>query len=103
MTKYTLATIKKRAFGVGYRVEKGFQHYLYNGSVVTDYRGNRYRCYRVMNLSNGLYDIKKTVAQSRRVAVFSTVLWGYLHLFGSKQGKALHRKSAGAIFYFSNV
>ena len=56
MTKYTLATIKKRAFGVGYRVEKGFQHYLYNGSVVTDYRGNRYRCYRVMNLSNGLYE-----------------------------------------------
>ena len=56
MTKYTLATIKKRAFGVGYRVEKGFQHYLYNGSVVTDYRGNRYRFYRVMNLSNGLYE-----------------------------------------------
>ena len=48
MTKYTLATIKKRAFGVGYRVEKGFQHYLYNGSVVTDYR--------VMILSNGLYE-----------------------------------------------
>lgn len=56
MTKYTLATIKKRAFGVGYRVEKGFQHYLYNGAFVTDYRGNRYRGYKVMNLSNGLYE-----------------------------------------------
>ncbi len=56
MTKYTLATIRKRAFDVGYRVEKGFQHYLYKGAVVTDYRGNRYRGYRVKNLSNGLYE-----------------------------------------------
>lgn len=36
MTKYSLATIRKKAFNAGYRVEKGFQHYHYNNAVFTN-------------------------------------------------------------------
>ena len=36
MSKYSLGTIRKKAYKVGYRVRKGFQHYLYNNAVVKD-------------------------------------------------------------------
>ena len=39
MTKYSLATIRRKALNAGYRVEKGFQHYLCNDSVCTDWNG----------------------------------------------------------------
>lgn len=55
MTKYSLATIRKKALNAGYRVEKGFRHYHYNHSVYTNWNGERFTGYNVWDLStNGL-------------------------------------------------
>lgn len=31
---YSLTTLRKRAYKAGYRIEKGFQHYMYNDAVL---------------------------------------------------------------------
>ena len=36
MARYSLRTIRNKAYEAGYKVSKGFQHYLYNGAVVRD-------------------------------------------------------------------
>lgn len=51
MTKYSLATIRKKAINAGYRVDKGFQHYHYNGSVRTNWNGERFTGFNVWDLS----------------------------------------------------
>lgn len=63
MTKYSLATIRKKVFNAGYRVEKGFQHYHYNNAVFTNWNGERFTGFNVWNLStntlewdSGCYD-----------------------------------------------
>ena len=43
----------KKAIEAGYEIRKGFQHYLYNDSVVTDYHGNRQMGYNVTDLTTG--------------------------------------------------
>lgn len=47
-------SIYKKAAEVGYKVSKGFRHYLYNGSVVSDESGNRKTGYEVTDMSTGL-------------------------------------------------
>lgn len=63
MTKYSLATIRKKAFNAGYRVEKGFQHYHYNNAVFTNWNSERLTGFNVWNMStntlewaSGCYD-----------------------------------------------
>lgn len=52
MSKYSLKTIRNKAYEAGYRVSKGFQHYLYNGTVVRDCNGTAYTGY-IEDLSTG--------------------------------------------------
>ena len=47
MTKYSLATIRKKALNAGYRIEKGFQHYHYNNAVFTNWNGERFTGFNV--------------------------------------------------------
>lgn len=32
---YRLTTLRKRAYEAGYRIDKGFQHYMYNDAGLT--------------------------------------------------------------------
>jgi hypothetical protein len=48
---YSLTTLRKRAYEAGYRIEKGFQHYMYNGAVCRDCNGDAYTGYNVWDLS----------------------------------------------------
>lgn len=51
---YTLATIRKKAYAAGYRVEKGFRHYLLeNYPVCRDCNGDAYTGYNVWDLATG--------------------------------------------------
>lgn len=52
-TKYSLSTIRKKAYAAGYRVEKEFQHYMYNDAVCRDCNDNAYTGYNVWDLSSG--------------------------------------------------
>lgn len=61
MTKYSLRTIREKAFNAGYRVSKGFQHYIYNNAVLVDENGNKLVGFDVVDLSTnfsvwGCYD-----------------------------------------------
>ena len=47
MSKYSLKTIKNKARAAGYRVSKGFQHYLCSGAVCRDCNGEPYTGYIV--------------------------------------------------------
>ena len=49
---YSLTTLRKRAYKAGYRIEKGFQHYMYNDAVCRDCNGDGYIGYNVWDLSN---------------------------------------------------
>ncbi len=53
MARYSLRTIRNKACEAGYKVSKGFQHYLYNGAVVRDCNGEPYTGYIVEDLSTG--------------------------------------------------
>lgn len=53
MTKYSEKTIRYKALAAGYSISKGFQHYMYNGSICTDCYGNRCVGYNVLDLSCG--------------------------------------------------
>lgn len=53
MARYSLRTIRNKAYEAGYKVSKGFQHYLYNGAVVRDCNGVAYTGYIVEDLSTG--------------------------------------------------
>ena len=55
MTKYSLATIRRKALNAGYRVEKGFQHYLCNDSVCTDWNGERLTGFNVWDSTINAY------------------------------------------------
>lgn len=46
-------SIYKKAAEVGYKVSKGFVHYLYNGSVMSDALGNRKTGYDVTDMTTG--------------------------------------------------
>lgn len=63
MMKYSERTIYKKALNAGYRVEKGFQHYLYNNAIFTNWNGERFTGFNVWNVSenrlewgSGCYD-----------------------------------------------
>jgi hypothetical protein len=58
MNKYCLETIRRKAYNAGYRVEKNFQRYRYNGSVVRDENGKAYSGYEIINLSTGFSEWK---------------------------------------------
>lgn len=49
---YSLTTLRKRAYEAGYRIDKGFQHYMYNDAVCRDCNGDAYTGYNVWDLSN---------------------------------------------------
>ena len=49
---YSLTTLRKRAYKAGYRIEKEFQHYMYNDAVCRDCNGDGYTGYNVWDLSN---------------------------------------------------
>ena len=49
---YSLTTLRKRAYEAGYRIEKGFQHYMYNDAVCRYCNGDAYTGYNVWDLSN---------------------------------------------------
>lgn len=51
---YSLTTLRKRAYEAGYRIEKGFQHYMYNNAVCRDCNGDAYTGYNVWE--SGCYD-----------------------------------------------
>jgi hypothetical protein len=51
----TEKTLRRKAYNIGYRVEKGFQHYMYNGSVLTDSNGKRHTGYMIYDMSRGFY------------------------------------------------
>lgn len=55
MAKYSLATIRKKALKVGYKVVKGYQHYMYNGAVVKDCNGEPYEGYNVEDVATGTF------------------------------------------------
>lgn len=55
-TKYSLSTIRKKAYAAGYRVEKGFQRYRYNNAVCRDCNGVAYTGYEVQDLTTGYYE-----------------------------------------------
>ena len=50
MARYSLRTIRNKAYEAGYKVSKGFRHYLYNGAVVRDCNGEPYTGYIVEDL-----------------------------------------------------
>lgn len=54
MLKYSLKTIKKKAYEAGYKVSKGFQHYMCGGAVVRDCNGAAYTGYIVEDMTTGL-------------------------------------------------
>ena len=52
---YSLTTLRKRAYKAGYRIEKGFQHYMYNDAVCRDCNGDgiqdiMFGIYRIISL-----------------------------------------------------
>lgn len=53
-TKYSLSTIRKKAYAAGYRVERGFQHYMRNNAVCRDCDGDAYTGYNVWDLSTNI-------------------------------------------------
>lgn len=55
MCKYSLKTIRSKAYEVGYKISKGFQHYLCSGAVVRNCNGAAYTGYNVEDLSTGFY------------------------------------------------
>lgn len=56
MTKYSLSTIKRKACIAGFKVEKGFRHYMYGDCPVwTDMHGNRTSGYSIFDLSRNQY------------------------------------------------
>lgn len=54
MYMYSLTTLRKRAYEAGYRIEKGFQHYMYNNAVCRDCNGDAYTRYNVWDLSTNM-------------------------------------------------
>lgn len=51
---YSLTTLRRRAYEAGYRIEKGFQHYLLRGyPVCRDCNGEAYTGYDVRDLATG--------------------------------------------------
>lgn len=54
MYMYSLTTLRKRAYEAGYRIEKGFQHYMYNNAVCRDCNGDAYTGYNVWDLSTNM-------------------------------------------------
>ena len=65
MMKYSERTIYKKALNAGYRVEKGFQHYLYNNAIFTNWNGERFTNGYVGRLRNGAFpdDRLKTISE----------------------------------------
>lgn len=53
--KYSEGTIRKKALNAGYKVEKGFQHYHYNGAIHKNMNGERFTGYNVLDLSTNTY------------------------------------------------
>lgn len=52
---YSESTLRKKAAAAGYSIEKGFQHY-HNGTIVTNWNGERFTGYNVKNLATGFYE-----------------------------------------------
>ena len=50
----TKKELYKKANAVNLKISKGFMHYMYNGSVVTDENGNRLTGYEVTDMNTGL-------------------------------------------------
>lgn len=50
---YSISTLRKRAYKVNHKISKGFQHYLYNNTVVRDCNGDAYTGYNLEDLSRG--------------------------------------------------
>jgi hypothetical protein len=47
--------LRNRAKKAGYKIHKGFVHYMHNGSVFIDQYGNRESGYSVLDLTTGYY------------------------------------------------
>ena len=54
MLKYSESTLRRRAYKIGYQVQKGFQHY--GKFVYHDQYGDRFSGYMVKDLQTGLYE-----------------------------------------------
>lgn len=54
MSNYSIQTIRKKAYEAGYKVSKGFQHYMCGGAVVRDCNGEAYTGYIVEDMTTGL-------------------------------------------------
>lgn len=52
---YCEKTLRKKALNIGYQIHKGFVHYMYNGSILTDSNGNRQSGYSIEDLNIGLH------------------------------------------------
>ena len=46
---------QKKALNAGYRIEKGFQHYLRNNAIFTNWNGERFTGYNVLDLATNTY------------------------------------------------
>lgn len=53
LNQYSLRTIRNKGLRVGYKIHKGFMHYMYNGAVVRDCTGMAYTGYVVEDLTTG--------------------------------------------------
>ena len=51
--KYSESTIRRKAYRIGYQVQKGFQHF--RREVLYDLNGERYTGYMIKDLNTGYY------------------------------------------------
>lgn len=52
---YSISTLRKRAKAAGYSIEKGFQHYTVSGAIFTNWNGEKFPGYMLLDLAKGEY------------------------------------------------
>lgn len=50
---YSVNTLRKKALAVNLYIHKGYQHYMYNGTVCRDCNGKPYTGYSIIDLVTG--------------------------------------------------
>ena len=51
----SISTLRKRARAVGYSIKQGFQHYTVSGAIFTNWNGERFPGYMVLDLATNCY------------------------------------------------
>lgn len=50
---YSLQTLRKKAYDVNHRIEKGYQRYHRNNAIYTNMMGEKFEGYNLRNLETG--------------------------------------------------